>query len=95
MKIVFLWAGWLSANIAGYYQVRTFYQPLPNAKPSLADYRTTIHWEPDIKTDAAGKATVSFYNAAPPTDVRIILQGITGNGEPVNTSASYKVGQQL
>src|SRR5476651_1310264 len=54
--------GSLDAQISGYYNARDFYAPAPNAQPSLSDYRSTIHWQPNIKTDENGKATVSFYN---------------------------------
>jgi hypothetical protein len=83
--------GFLITDIPGYYQARTFYEPPPNAKPSIADYRSTIHWEPDIKTDANGKATVSFYNAVPSTHVRVIAQGITPEGVPLSETSTYEV----
>ena len=83
--------GFLITNIPGYYQARTFYEPPPNAKPSIADYRSTIHWQPDIKTDATGKATVSFYNTLPSTDIRIIVQGISPEGNLLSNSAIYTV----
>ena len=85
--------GALSTDIDGYYQARAFYSPPPNAKLSVADYRTTIHWEPNIKTDAAGKATVSFYNAVPQTDIRVIVQGLMADGKPVASVAKYNVKQ--
>lgn len=83
--------GALTPEITGYYEARNFYKPLPGAKTSLADYRSTIHWEPNIKTDATGKATVSFYNAAPQANIRIMVEGITTGGTPVSTIANYEV----
>jgi len=83
--------GALNPDITGYYEARNFYNPLPNAKPSLADYRTTIYWNPNIKTDATGKATVSFYNAVPQTNVRVIVEGLTNGGAPVASTAGYQV----
>jgi hypothetical protein len=83
--------GSLNPDITGYYEARNFYKPLPNARPSINDYRTTINWEPDIKTDATGKASVSFYNALPQTDVRIVVQGITSSGAPVASTTDYAV----
>lgn len=83
--------GTINAEIPGYYQARTFYQPVPGAKPSLADYRSTIYWEPNIKTDATGKATVSFYNTVPQTDMRLMVQGITDTGTPLVSTIVYGV----
>jgi hypothetical protein len=85
--------GSIDTKIDGYYQSRAFYKPPPNAKPSLADYRTTIHWEPNIKTDATGKAAISFYNALPQTDVRVVVQGVSTDGKPVAAVINYSVKQ--
>lgn len=85
--------GFTNVEVTGYYQARTFYQPPPNAKPSPDNYRAIICWEPNIRTDTSGKAAVSFYNAVPQTNVRVIIQGITDSGEPLNAIASYGVKQ--
>jgi hypothetical protein len=84
-------SGALNKDIPGYYEARTYYQPLPGAKPSLTDYRSTIYWEPNIKTDAAGNAVVNFYNITTASKIKIILQGIHTNGMPVNNTTSYSV----
>ena len=83
--------GSLTTNVTGYYEARTFYTPMPTTRPTINDYRTTIHWEPNIKTDANGKASVSFYNTLPPTDVRVIVQGITAGGVPISADTGYKI----
>lgn len=86
--------GITTANIQGYYETRAFYKPIHNStgfdspKP---DMRNTIHWEPMVKTDATGTARVSFYNADPKTTVRVIVQGVTDTGEPVNAVKNYVV----
>ena len=56
----------------------------------IPDRRMLIHWEPLIKTDQNGEATISFYNADLPTTIRVDLQGLTLNGVPVAVSTSYK-----
>jgi hypothetical protein len=82
------------ANLQGYYEARSFYKPVHNstgfdsAKPDL---RNTIHWEPVIKTDANGQASITFYNADPKTNVRIVVQGVTTTGEPVSAVKAYEV----
>lgn len=83
--------GSTNAYVDGYYQARTFYEPKPGDKPSLNDYRSTIHWAPDIKTDATGKATVSFYNAVPQGKIRLVAEGITQNGTPLTATSSYEI----
>lgn len=82
--------GSLSMDITGYYEARDFYEPAPGSKASVADYRTTVHWEPNIKTDATGKAVVNFYNAVPQANTRIMIEGISNSGIPVNGTAGYQ-----
>ncbi|MES2277713.1 MAG: MG2 domain-containing protein [Bacteroidota bacterium] len=86
--------GVTNANIQGYYEARSFYAPLHNGESfdsSKPDMRNTIHWAPAIKTDANGQASVTFYNADPKTNVRIVVQGVTNSGEPLNAVKGYVV----
>jgi hypothetical protein len=46
----------------------------------LPDLRSTIHWEPNITTDANGEAIVSFYTADKPSIYTIIMEGTDMNG---------------
>ena len=59
-----------------------FYRPkyLVNKVEGLADLRSTIHWEPNIITDAEGKANISFYSADLPAQYSIIMEGTDMNG---------------
>ena len=41
----------------------------------MSDLRSTIHWEPNIITDANGEATVSFFSADNPGHYTFILEG--------------------
>ena len=54
-----------------------FYRPKYPLKKieSIADLRSAIHWEPNILTDAEGKATISFYTADLPGYYSIVLEG--------------------
>ncbi|MDO8992184.1 MAG: TonB-dependent receptor plug domain-containing protein, partial [Daejeonella sp.] len=59
-----------------------FYRPKYPLKKieSIADLRSAIHWEPNIITDAEGKATISFYAADLPGYYSIVLEGTDMNG---------------
>jgi len=85
--------GSLRPIVNGYYEARTFYKPLYNTPKDLnkPDYRSTIHWEPNIVTDAKGEATVSFYNADPKTSGRIVVEGLKATGGAVAGSTVYMV----
>jgi TonB-dependent SusC/RagA subfamily outer membrane receptor len=78
--------GTLVAKLPGYARVREFYAPRYDVKREeqdrRPDYRTTLFWAPLIKTDANGKATVSFYTSDSKTNVRIRVEGATFDGKP-------------
>jgi hypothetical protein len=49
------------------------------------DYRTTLYWEPLLRTDSeTGKVSVSFYAAHKETTYRVIVEGVTSTGEPIH-----------
>jgi hypothetical protein len=62
---------------------KQFYRPkyTINDKNLLPDLRSTIHWEPNIVTDTAGKANVSFYSADKPSAYTIVMEGSDMNGQ--------------
>lgn len=51
------------------------------ALPDTADYRRTLHWEPDVRTDNLGRASVSFYNNKQTKKLHVRAEGFTRNGE--------------
>ncbi|MFD2874084.1 carboxypeptidase regulatory-like domain-containing protein [Mucilaginibacter ximonensis] len=82
-------------NIApkGYNKVRQFYSPRynhPNDIPK-PDLRSTIYWDPYVNTDAAGKATIDFYNADGSGNYRVVIEGIDAAGELGRLVYHYKV----
>jgi TonB-dependent SusC/RagA subfamily outer membrane receptor len=69
----------------GYQQPVEFYAPKYDT-PESAEYknpdlRTTIHWEPDLRTDSTGVATLSFYTADAETSYSVIIEGIAADGK--------------
>jgi hypothetical protein len=80
-------------EVDGYYQARTFYKPVyeGTTDKNKPDARTTIHWEPNIFTDANGEATMTFYNADPKTKVRVVVEGLTEKGVPLAGGTAYTV----
>ena len=67
----------------GYSQVCSYYARDYSdcALPDTADYRRTLHWEPDVWTDNLGSASVSFYNNKRTKKLHIRAEGFTSNGE--------------
>jgi hypothetical protein len=59
-----------------------FYSPKYNIASTAIqpDYRTTIFWAPNINTDAAGRARVSFYTSDTGASYTIKIAGVAANG---------------
>jgi len=75
-------AGIRDTKYDGYAHVKEFYNPrydkamLPNEK----DYRRTIYWNPDVKTDKTGKATIGFFNNSTCKSINVSAETVTSNG---------------
>ena len=83
----------LNANVKGYYQEKTFYSPVyPAGRVNTkADVRTTVYWHPKVQTDENGSATIYFYSADPKGKVRIVVEGVSLNGQPIVGNSGYEV----
>lgn len=44
------------------------------------DYRRTLYWNPDLKTDAEGKAHVTFFTGSKPTAIMVKANGQAADG---------------
>jgi hypothetical protein len=68
----------------GFNRVREFYSPRydrPGNANSQPDLRTTVYWNPYLKTDETGKTSFNFFNADGPGTYRIVVEGINGDGQ--------------
>ena len=64
----------------GYSQVQEFYSPNYSILPPEADYRRTLYWNPSVKTDKNGKASIQFYNNSSCKSFSISAETITPQG---------------
>ena len=71
-------------TVDGYSQPYAFYAPeYPDGPiPGDVDYRRTIYWNPNVITDAEGKAQVEFYNSSITRRFSVSAAGITASGVP-------------
>jgi hypothetical protein len=76
----------------GVYTARVFYSPLydANTNQTLADLRTTIFWQPNVVTND-GKASIEFANAGSAGTYRVIVEGISSEGNIGRQVFRYKV----
>lgn len=77
-------------KVPGYSRVRQFSAPDysdPQTDTTQVDYRSTIYWNPRVITDAkTGTATISFFATDLTGRYRIVVEGVTRNGEPVRSA---------
>lgn len=64
----------------GYDDPSTFEMEDYSVLPPMEDYRRTIFWTPDLKTDAEGNATVEFYNNSTAKKIHVSAEGMTTDG---------------
>lgn len=76
--------GLLQQKIEGFYTAKEFYSPnyeqatdLEKIKPDL---RTTIYWNPQVKTNKDGIAEISFFCADTPANYKVVIEGRAKNG---------------
>jgi hypothetical protein len=69
-------------SIWGYTLSKEFYNPQYDKAmlPDEKDYRRTLYWNPDVKTDTNGKAKVSFFNNGSCKTLNISAETVTENG---------------
>ncbi len=70
-------------TITGYQMNEPFYAPnyaTPRPEHKNSDTRVTIYWNPLVKTDANGQATLTFYAADSPARYKVVVEGITPSG---------------
>lgn len=73
-------------QFAGYSKTEEFVAPDYSAQTSgddRLDLRSTIYWNPYIASNGKDPYKISFFAADIPTQYRIVIEGVTADGEPV------------
>lgn len=84
--------GTLNFKLAGYNKPSEFYSPrydVPEERHNLPDYRSTLHWQPNVKTDANGKATIKFFTSDVITEFVAVCEGMTRQGKVCATTFRF------
>lgn len=80
----------INEEVNGYYEKRSFYES--NEKSlNNTDLRSTIYWNPFVKTNLNGEATVSFINTNQEFPINITVEGITLGGLAITNYKNYNV----
>jgi TonB-dependent SusC/RagA subfamily outer membrane receptor len=79
----FVIKGILKFDMLGYHRPREFYSPKYGTRfdDLVEDYRTTLYWDPDIRTDSTGFARISFYCSDVSSDFHLVIEGISKEGK--------------
>lgn len=73
-------------KLAGYAEAAEFTSPdysEHSTNDDRTDYRSTIYWNPLVITNAKEPTIISFYAADIPTRYRIVVEGVTADGEAI------------
>ena len=69
----------------GYSESVEFYHPTydtPEKKNAQrSDFRSTVYWNPELRLDAEGKATIEYYTPDSTAPEDIIIEGVDKNGK--------------
>jgi len=89
--------GMLNTEIHGFYKGREFatFDPDGVGNQTRPDFRTTLYWNPDIRTDIKGVASDSFSTSDQDGIYIIIAQGIRSDGIPISGTAKFEVDGSL
>ena len=86
--------GIITTRRIGYVIAKEFYAPRYDvSKPEhdLPDFRSTLHWQPHVKTDVAGKAKIEFWNSDAKTKVQVQVEGFSKTGRVAVGKLEYEV----
>ena len=79
-KLPFKAKGMRKTHFNGYNVPSTFEMEDYNYLPPMEDFRRTIFWAPDVKTNAEGKAQVEFWNNSSCHEMYISAEGLSPKG---------------
>lgn len=79
----FMIKGILKFEMLGFHRPREFYSPKYGTQfdDLVEDYRSTLYWDPNIRTDAKGLAKFSFYCSDIKSSFHIVVEGISTEGK--------------
>lgn len=74
---------------------RVFYSPVygteANRSSRLPDFRHTLYWNPDIKTENKNSVSIPFYTSDLKGEYQVIVEGLTDDGKPVYVTSNFIV----
>ena len=88
-------AGVAALKLPGYYRAREFYVPRYGSAKTNQDFpdprRTTLYWNPTVRTDATGQAEIQFFSSDATGRFLLHAEGLSGAGQPAQGSGTLQV----
>ena len=84
----------LNSTFKGFYKTREFYSPnyaIADQDDNLQDFRTTLHWQPDIIMNEKEAPNLNFYTGDVSGSYLIHIEGITADGTPISVQKTFEV----
>ena len=77
----------------GYHKPSEFYSPKYGTEFDnlVIDTRSSLFWDPEVRTDGNGIARVKFYNSDKLSRFYVVVEGISPNGKIGQTERTYTV----
>lgn len=69
----------------------TDYNSTSKINSRVPDFRNTLYWNPSLKTDNEGKASIKFWTSDFKSDFEVNIQGITSDGKVFSLKKIIKV----
>ena len=67
------------------------YSAISRRESRMPDYRNTLCWNPDVKTDVNGRAEVEFYTSDEAGDYILLVEGYTSDGHRGRATLRFSV----
>jgi hypothetical protein len=77
----------------GYSRTRQFYSPSfeTSGYYELPDLRSTVYWNPTVMVKPNSKNELSFFTGDLPGHYRVIVEGISQDGQPISEVHLFEV----
>ena len=67
------------------------YSDISQKESRIPDFRNTLYWNPDVRTDANGRAVVEFYTSDEPGDYKMLVEGYSSDGQRASATILFSV----
>jgi hypothetical protein len=78
-----------TTKLEGFSVPKSFYSGMNPLLPGDVDYRRTLYWNPTVRTDSVGRASVQFYNNSVCREILLNAEGLREDGVPLVLDCSF------